>query len=42
VLGGGGVAGIGWELGLLAGLAEAGLDARFGAGPRSRRRSPVG
>lgn len=29
VLGGGGVAGIGWELGLLAGLAEAGLDVRL-------------
>jgi NTE family protein len=26
VLGGGGVAGIGWELGILAGLAEAGID----------------
>src|SRR5687768_10690370 len=26
VLGGGGITGIGWELGLLAGLAEAGLD----------------
>ena len=32
MLGGGGVASIGWELGLLAGLAEAGLDVRFGAG----------
>jgi NTE family protein len=32
VLGGGGVAGIGWELGLLAGLAEAGLDVRLNAG----------
>src|SRR5262245_55625546 len=26
VLGGGGITGIGWEIGLLAGLAEAGLD----------------
>jgi NTE family protein len=32
VLGGGGVAGIGWQLGLLSGLAEAGLDVRLDAG----------
>jgi len=29
VLGGGGVAGIGWQLGLLSGLAEVGLDVRL-------------
>jgi NTE family protein len=32
VLGGGGVAGIGWQLGLLSGLAEDGLDVRLDAG----------
>jgi len=32
VLGGGGVAGIGWQLGLLSGLAEVGLDVRLDAG----------
>jgi len=26
VLGGGGITGVGWEIGLLAGLADAGLD----------------
>jgi NTE family protein len=28
VLGGGGVTGVAWEIGLLAGLAEAGVDLR--------------
>jgi hypothetical protein len=32
VLGGGGVAGIGWQLGLLSGLAEVGLDVRLDTG----------
>jgi len=32
VLGGGGVAGIGWQLGLLSGLAESRLDVRLDAG----------
>jgi len=32
VLSGGGVAGIGWQLGLLSGLAEVGLDVRLDAG----------
>jgi NTE family protein len=32
VLGGGGVAGIGWQLGLLSGLTEVGLDVRLDSG----------
>src|SRR3954462_9541709 len=49
VLAGGGAAGNAWQLGLIAGLSDAGLDVttadlviETSAGPRSPRRSPAG
>ena len=46
VLGGGGVTGVAWETGVLAGLSDAGLDLALLTGPhvlgRERRQRPRG